>query len=105
MTTAFDHEQFVRSLVEQANQNATLMDGTTQPVRQLIDDSDVAIGVWQDPKARYGVGLHVIKGAKLFKESIASGKPFTARVAAIPCECVEQAIAAQRVFGTRDHDA
>jgi hypothetical protein len=31
----------------------------------LIDDNSIVFGVWQDPTARYGVGLILLKGERV----------------------------------------
>jgi hypothetical protein len=95
----------MRQLVEMTNQNIELMDGTTEPIKRLFERGEIVIGVWQDSSRQYGIGTLVLKGAKLLMETIASKQTATARISAIPCSCLEQAIAAQQIFGTPDHDA
>jgi hypothetical protein len=98
-------EDFMRQLVDMTNQNTTRLDGTTEPIKRMFEEGEIVIGVWQDSRRPYGVGTLVLKGAKLLMETITSGQPITARVSAIPCECLEQAIAAKEKFGTRGYDA
>ena len=98
-------EEVMRTLVELANQNMALMDGTTGPIKRLFEEGEIVVGVWQDTEERYGIGYLVLKGARLLQEVVASGENATARVTAIPCECYEQPVAAKQTFGTRDYDA
>jgi hypothetical protein len=67
-TEAEKLDDFVHCLVEQANDNMALMDGTTVPVKRLIDDNDIAVGIWHDEAEPYGVGILILKGAKLMRD-------------------------------------
>jgi hypothetical protein len=58
-------EDFLRQLVEMANQNMELMDGTTEPIKRLFEAGEIVIGVWQDLSRPYGIDFLVLKGAKL----------------------------------------
>jgi hypothetical protein len=95
----------LRCLVEKANKNMHLMDGTLEPVKRLPEGAEIAVGVYQDPTERYGVGYLVLKGGKLLRECVASGENIAARVTAIPCGSYEQAVVAKEVLGDRDLDA
>ena len=95
----------MRQLVEMTNQNIARLDGTTGPIKRMFEENEIVFGVWQDASKPHGIDFLVLKGAKLLLESVASNQAVTARTSAIPCECLEQAIAAKQVFGTPDHDA
>jgi hypothetical protein len=102
---SMDHRLFMQQVVEMANRNIALMDGTTGPIKRLIAEGDIVVGVWQDVAKEFGVGLLIIKGARLLQETVASGAALDCRVTAIPCDCYAQALAAKRVLGELDHDA
>ena len=56
------------SLVAMANENDAVMDGTIEPVRQIIDDNDVVIAIWQDDlELPHGIGKSVIKGTAILR--------------------------------------
>lgn len=88
-TIAFCEEQ-VR-LVELANANHALMDGTTGPVLDIIAANDVVWGVWQDPRERNGVGMMIVKGLSKLREIVATGKTQLLRQSAIGCVSADQA--------------
>jgi hypothetical protein len=90
---------YVRKLVEIANKNNDLMDGTTGPVKEIIAHGDIVFAVWQDPTYKCGVGLMVLKGDQLLRECIASGKPIQANINAVKCDSYEMAVAAWNVLG------
>jgi hypothetical protein len=105
-----DREELAR-LVDVANANLSLMDGTTGPVQKIIDSHDLVLGIWQEASEPAGVAYSIIKGRRRLKAIAASGKtapegaigigPRSVRmkISAIPCECAEQADAARLVFG------
>jgi hypothetical protein len=88
-----------------ANQNQEVMDGTTAPIKRIISESDVVFGVWQDAGEPHGVGLLLLKGAKLLREIVASGEAMPVRTNAISCISYEHAVAAKQVFCQPHHDA
>jgi hypothetical protein len=100
-----DLGDFVRKLVDLANCNEALMDGTMEPIKRIIAEGDVVFAVWQDPEAEYGVDCLGLKGEKLLKEIEASQNAQVAQITAVKCICKEQAIALKQVLGDRDHDA
>jgi hypothetical protein len=100
-----DDANFVRCLVDLANRNEAIMDGTIEPVRRLVAEGDVVFAVWQDPNEQYGVGFLVVKGEKLLKEFVASRTAHAIGYSALKCICADQAIALKQVLGDRDHDA
>jgi hypothetical protein len=97
-------DALVRQLVDMANANEARVDGTTEPVKRLIDGADVAIGIWQ--KRDGDVGLLILKGERVLREVIASGKPMPSSViTAIKCNDQEQAEMAKHFFGSDGLDA
>jgi hypothetical protein len=88
----------IARVVEKANANARLMDGSDGAVTRIIAENDVVWGVWQDAAQRDGVGLHLIKGRHALKITPASSLR-TIRVSAIPCGCYVDAVARRRDLG------
>ena len=68
-------------------------------VKGVVEGATIVFGVFQDLAAANGVDMHIIKGKRELQVCIASGEPLQARVDAIPCICLEQAIAAEQVIG------
>ena len=62
-----------RRLVELANINDAAMDGTTEPVLEIIAQYHVVYGVWQDPIEPVGVGRLIIRGGNRLREIAARG--------------------------------
>jgi len=96
------YPDMLRSIVAIANRNNDAMDGTTGPVKEIIADGDIVFGVWQDTHNKCGIGVLILKGYKLLRECIASGKPITAKISAVKCESYEHAIAAYDVLGVHE---
>ncbi len=93
-----------RRLVDMANANDAMMDGTITPVLELIAMNDVVFGVWQDSTAPDGVGMLIIKGANRMREIAAIDARVQCTVTAIKCGCAEQAEALrQHVGADRTH--
>jgi hypothetical protein len=91
---------FYQVIVTKANETRALLDGTTEPVRQIIDSTDIVYAVWQDATLPpLGVGVHVIKGKAFLEEIIASGQSRPCSLNAIPVQSAEHAIATELVFG------
>jgi hypothetical protein len=67
-------------------------------VTRLLTDSDMVFGVWPDPNAEGGVGIHIIKGDDLMPPLAAFTPPYEINAAAIPCEGRRQAVAAQEAW-------
>jgi hypothetical protein len=88
----------IARMVEKANANAALMNGTDDMVMKIIAENDVVWGVWQDATQRDGVGLHLIKGRHPLKITPASSLPGI-RVSAIPCAGYGDAVAKRRDIG------
>jgi len=106
--TQADDAEFLAAIVATANENGALMDGTTDPVRKIIDSADVVFGVWQDRKCQHGVDTLIIKGRRRL-EAIAAMQPSPKGAVTLPinrikwsairCVCAEQAVATRQVFG------
>ena len=92
--------EFVGRLVEMANENDAIMDGTMRPVMEMIAANDVVWGVWQDSTEPEGVALLIIKGANRLREIVATAASQDIRTTAIKCGGYEQAEALRRHAGT-----
>jgi hypothetical protein len=60
-------------IVRIANANERLMDGTTGPVRLILQNNDLVFAVWQDAAVPGGVSTLILKGQRRLK-AIASDK-------------------------------
>ena len=60
-------------LVEMANENKAFFDGTTHPIKEMMDGNEVVWAVWQDYEADDGTGVGVmcVKGMQIIRESLA----------------------------------
>jgi hypothetical protein len=100
-----DEEALLRDMVRRANANIEKIDaargkeGAVETVRKMIEGATVVIGVFQDMDEPFGVGIHVIKGQRLMKSVLADGTTRRARTECIACRSLEEAVAAQKVFG------
>jgi hypothetical protein len=90
---------FLKTLVEIANKNAELNDGTTGPIKRIVADNDVVFAIWQDHSAPYGVNMLPIKGTQRLLEGTRYQIAITPRTSAIPVDNIEMAIAARDVLG------
>jgi hypothetical protein len=90
------------ALVEMANANdAIVMDGSMDPVREIVADNDVEIAIWQDVSRPQGIGLMVIKSDDVMRAAVTNQRAFRGKVAAIKCVDAEQAMALLADFGAR----
>jgi hypothetical protein len=92
----------VRELVEKANCNIDLNDGTTGAIKKILADADLVIAVWQDYTAAHGVGMLPVKGQQILTNVFADVSLDNVRIDAIACDCEEHAIALKETLGERD---
>jgi hypothetical protein len=97
-------QQFRRAMAEVAEQHRQALEPLSPReagdyVKRLIDDHPIVFGVWADPSHPNGFDLLIIKGERELQVAIASGEALTVRTAAVPCVCIEQAIAARDTWG------
>jgi hypothetical protein len=97
----YEDPEFLKRMVDKANGNECLMDGTTRPVKKIIAEADIVLGIWQDQSKPRGIGYLFIKGADLLADVVAMGAPATYRWNAIKCVEAAQAEAARLMFGTK----
>ncbi|MCK1702599.1 hypothetical protein IVA86_14450 [Bradyrhizobium sp. 146] len=90
------------TFVAMANANRALMDGTTKPVRQIIENNDVVLAVWQDVDQPLGIGTLIIKGAVTLRNISANNAGVRCRVNAVPSDSYEHAVALLEVLGEAD---
>jgi hypothetical protein len=93
-----------RRMTDAANEHHETLKGMIgkekgQYVRGVIDAATVVFGVYQDAEQPNGVGMHIIKGKRELQVAIASGGETMVTMDAVPCECLEQAIAAEQTWG------
>jgi len=104
--------QFRAEIIALAKENYRLLDGTTDPIKQIVRDNEIVFGVFPDPSSEDGAGLCIIKGNKRLASIAGGGSapdgsfplfgPSGAqkvKIGAIPCGDYEQAVAARKVFG------
>lgn len=92
-----------QSIVDMANNNNALMDGTMEPVLNILRSHEVVIGVWQDVESPNGFDTLIIKGISLVRNAYCSeGGPCSALVTAIAVVCPEQAEALRQLHGGMD---
>ena len=97
-------------LVDYANANKELMDGTTEPLKRILNENDLVFGVWMNVREPDGVGTTIIKGLNRLEAIAASGKPAPAgtvafqpppdlRISAISCPSADHAEACRITLG------
>jgi hypothetical protein len=76
------------------------MSGTRalEHVKWIVDSADIVFGIWADPDHPEGFDALVIKGAHLLAELAIGNKEAAYAIDAIPCVCVDQALAAKDYF-------
>lgn len=103
MTT--EQENFVRRLIDIANETKGRLDDTTGPIKEIFAENDIVFGIWNDTAKPYGVDFIYLKGGRLIRNSMLENKTITTKIGVIPCINIEQAVAAKQVFGDRERDA
>ena len=101
---AMNHDAWFAGLCAQAEElRQELADATDEDafdrIKSIIDRSELVIGIWPDASTKDGYGSQIIKGAHILQNIISEKKSDSLVVAAIPCICYEQAIAASQVMG------
>ncbi len=98
-----DWAGYKTTIVDAANRVAAQLNGCgIDEIRQLVDANEIVFGVWQDRLEPDGVGMMPIKGQQLLRVVVASGKSLRVNLTAIPCTCIEEAMALQQVVGEPD---
>jgi hypothetical protein len=90
-------------VVEKARRNVDLLDGTIEPIKRLFEAGNIVIAVWDEP-GKLSAASRVLKGNKLLAEAIRSGEEYRDDISVIPCQCFEQAVAIEQMFGAHDDD-
>jgi hypothetical protein len=93
-------EKFLGEMAEVANNNRAFYDGTTEPIKKILREAEVVLGIWNDLTERLGFGYHVIKGADIMERSARENVVINARCSAFACMDAEQAIAARQMWET-----
>jgi hypothetical protein len=94
----------IRDIVAMAEANEALSGGTREAVVRLFNAHDVVFGVWPDPTKPPGFDSNIIKGARRYREAIASNESFGTATALL-CHDADHAQAVKEGFGERDLDA
>ncbi|WP_331327289.1 hypothetical protein [Methylobacterium fujisawaense] len=81
-------DQFTVDMVASANETRSWFSGHPSDIQILLNDSDVAVAVWQDWREPNGVGLMPIKGEDLLN---AENRALKYTIAAFPCGSAEHA--------------
>jgi hypothetical protein len=96
-----DEDRFLKKLVRLYVAARDLMDGTADPIRRLIDESDVVYGVWPDAIKPHGIDYGVLKGGELLEEG--SGRLVVLlRETVVPCQSRDQALRIRAMFCSPD---
>ena len=90
-------------LVQQATKHAKVMasmsaKGAFDYVQEIINNNDLVYGVFVDDTYPDGIGVYPIKGRRHFEAIMASGVSEELRTEALPCNDLEQAVAAEMRF-------
>lgn len=92
----------IESLIESADGNERLMDGTIEPVMRLLHRYEIVVALWKDAREPHGVGSLMVKGHTRLKQALLAGTypsaPFT--VSAFYCE--DRAVAEAYLKGYGD---
>jgi hypothetical protein len=89
--------QFLEKIVRLYIAARDLMDGTTGPIRRLIDEGDVVYGVWPDVIKPHGIDYGVLKGGELLEKD--SGRVVVLlRDSVVPCQSRDQALRIRAMF-------
>lgn len=92
----------IAKIVAMADHNRALMDGTTEPVKQIMASADIVYGVWQDNTQPDGFDWRVVKGQNTLAAIMQSGTTRNVQMNPVPCINAEQAMALQLVLGDGD---
>ena len=87
-------DAFVRQMVDLANDTR----GDRAEMLRLINNAQVAFGVWKDRTQPLGVDLLILKGENLLREMLVSGAKDTS-IASIPCVSAEEAYELHEIVG------
>ena len=96
-----DGDRFFEKLVRLYLAARDLMDGTTGPIKRLIDEGDVVYGVWPDAIKPHGIDYGVLKGGELLEKD--SGQVVVLlRETVVPCQSRDQALRIRAMFCSRN---
>jgi hypothetical protein len=72
-----------------------------QYLQRRVTESEIVFGVWPDPAETGGFGFHLIKG-RGHLAALSDKLPDELTTTAIPCVGLDQAIAAEQIWGAVD---
>jgi len=96
-----DEERFLCKLEKLYIAARDVMDGTTSPIRRLIDEGDVVYSVWPDAIKPHGIDYGVLKGGELLEKEVVGWSYFCERPV-VPCQSRDQALRIRAVFCNHD---
>jgi len=102
-------DYFKRRMVDLANKTRGHLTGDFAQVWEIVVNNEVVVAVWQDACEPDGIGMLLIKGEDLLRQSVENNRTLSARTAAIPCVELKQAVALRNkvrrrgVGGMRGH--
>lgn len=96
-------DRYYAAIAEMAERHRRIILGLTaterpEYVQRLVAESEIAFGVWPDPRGTGGCGFHLIKGRGHLAALLADELPNALTTTAIPCVGQAQAIAAERFW-------
>ena len=71
-------------------------------VQRRVAKSEIVFGVWTDPRGSAGFGFHLIRGQGHLAALLDAALPNELTTIAIPCVGLDQAVAAEQLWGKRD---
>lgn len=91
-------QAFMLSMIEKANDNIKTYDGTTEPIKKIIDSAQVVVAIWSDLTKPHGIGFLAIKGEDILKISHVHHVAVQATANAFICNDYEHALATKQVL-------
>jgi hypothetical protein len=106
LTYIADHPEYAAMIQQALAQTTAAFANTpsrqqTALLKKIIEDSDVCIGVFDDPASPQGSGHLIIKGAQVLMGIAGNGRGATLNLAVIPCREPAEAHAMKQVFGKK----
>jgi hypothetical protein len=103
VTTAYD-DKILEFVVQRADENQAVMDGTIEPVLSIMDNADIVLAIWQDKDQPNGIGQRVVKGHLLLQRCEATNQSIslkTTKLTGIWCVQEAQAAALEKFYYTK----
>ena len=92
----------LHSIAAQANANqVAIAGGGMATVLKLLQSHDIVFGIWADKSRAGGADFIVVKGIGLLERVVDLRRSVEMTWTAIPCTCLEQAVALRLVHGDK----